>query len=91
MRNNYSKTKAKSLEEEPKVLQDVNLTIRNQLKDSNDDGDNSDLAHNSSFRFLWQRQSRFCTATFASSSKPLKVVAVKGGDGSESKGILDEF
>ena len=47
MRPSYSKMKAKSLEEEPKVLRDVNLTIRNETnKESSDDGDNSDKAHN---------------------------------------------
>ena len=43
---NNPKTKTTNLEEEPKVLNDINLTVRNQVKDSGDDGDGSDVAHN---------------------------------------------
>lgn len=43
---NNSKTKTTNLEEEPKVLNDINLTVRNLVKDSGDDGEGSDVAHN---------------------------------------------
>ena len=43
---NNSKTKTTNLEEEPKVLNDINLTVRNLVKVSGDDGEGSDVTHN---------------------------------------------
>ena len=45
-----------NIEEEPKVLKDINLTVRNNVKDNGgDDAENSDASHNRQYKFLWQR------------------------------------
>ena len=55
-RNNNSKLKMNNIEEEPKVLKDINLTVRNNVKDNGgDDAENSDASHNRQYKFLWQR------------------------------------
>lgn len=55
-RNNNSKLKTNNIEEEPKVLKDINLTVRNNVKENGgDDAENSDASHNRQYKFLWQR------------------------------------
>ena len=52
-RDSNPKTKITNIEEDSKVLNDVNLTVRNFVKDVGDDGEGSAMAHNRQFRFLW--------------------------------------
>ena len=52
-----SKPKPTTTEEELVPLQDVNLTIRNGIKESDDEED-SDNAHNKACRYLWQRPTK---------------------------------